>query len=310
VKAIETEWHGHRFRSRLEARWAIFFECLAIDWEYENEGFELDDGTRYLPDFLLHGFYGRRGDKNGDLYVEVKGNVANISHEDAHKIQEFSKNAPIYVVGDIPYAGCVAYDKWSKKMADICYQDSEIKPYNFYTVDGDDFGAFIGVDLLGIPRLFGDDSSYLCVSWGWINNIALKVASMARFEHGETPNERMIDSIRCAAKTMRSHGCGIRRGIDTIKHLSIDDEEILCSIADSMMSFVHTLGLSHMGIVVDDNSASIRFGGMSKFSVPVAECKKGDQLLTCRDDQDIDSSIVSYGFYADPIRDSYLRDER
>ena len=28
IKAIETEYDGHRFRSRLEARWAIFFLSL------------------------------------------------------------------------------------------------------------------------------------------------------------------------------------------------------------------------------------------------------------------------------------------
>jgi hypothetical protein len=54
VKAIETLYKGYRFRSRLEARWAVFFDALEIGWEYEPEGFELDDvGTRYLPDFRV-----------------------------------------------------------------------------------------------------------------------------------------------------------------------------------------------------------------------------------------------------------------
>ncbi len=50
-KAIETEYDGHRFRSRLEARWAVFFNAVGLTYEYEIEGFEMD-GTRYLPDFL------------------------------------------------------------------------------------------------------------------------------------------------------------------------------------------------------------------------------------------------------------------
>lgn len=55
MKAIETAYKGCRFRSRLEARWAVFFEELVVPWEYEPEGFELDDiGTRYLPDFRIH----------------------------------------------------------------------------------------------------------------------------------------------------------------------------------------------------------------------------------------------------------------
>ena len=63
MKAIETRYKGYRFRSRLEARWAVFFDALSIVWEYEPEGFEFEDGTRYLPDFYLP-----------DLrtYVEVK----------------------------------------------------------------------------------------------------------------------------------------------------------------------------------------------------------------------------------------------
>ena len=52
IKAIETEYNGYRFRSRLEARWAVFFDELGIKYQYEPEGFDLD-GTLYLPDFYL-----------------------------------------------------------------------------------------------------------------------------------------------------------------------------------------------------------------------------------------------------------------
>jgi hypothetical protein len=52
IAAIETRYAGCRFRSRLEARWAVFFNRLGIRWEYEPEGFQLDSGL-YLPDFLL-----------------------------------------------------------------------------------------------------------------------------------------------------------------------------------------------------------------------------------------------------------------
>lgn len=53
IKAIETEYKGYRFRSRLEARWAVFFDTLEIKWEYEKEGYTLADGTNYLPDFWI-----------------------------------------------------------------------------------------------------------------------------------------------------------------------------------------------------------------------------------------------------------------
>lgn len=53
IKAIETRYKGYRFRSRLEARWAVFFDALGIQWEYEKEGYDLGDAGWYLPDFWL-----------------------------------------------------------------------------------------------------------------------------------------------------------------------------------------------------------------------------------------------------------------
>jgi hypothetical protein len=53
IKAIETRYKNYRFRSRLEARWAVFFDTLGIAWEYEKEGYDLGDAGWYLPDFWL-----------------------------------------------------------------------------------------------------------------------------------------------------------------------------------------------------------------------------------------------------------------
>lgn len=65
IKAIETQYLGYRFRSRLEARWAVFFDALGIRFEYEPQGYELSDGTWYLPDFYLPDI--KRG-----VFAEVK----------------------------------------------------------------------------------------------------------------------------------------------------------------------------------------------------------------------------------------------
>lgn len=53
MKAIETQYKGYRFRSRLEARWAVFFDRQGIAWEYEKEGYNLGSVGLYLPDFWL-----------------------------------------------------------------------------------------------------------------------------------------------------------------------------------------------------------------------------------------------------------------
>lgn len=50
--AINTKYKGYNFRSRLEARWAVFFDELGIEFEYEKEGYRLPAGN-YLPDFWL-----------------------------------------------------------------------------------------------------------------------------------------------------------------------------------------------------------------------------------------------------------------
>lgn len=93
ITAIETEYLGYKFRSRLEARWAVFFTEAHIPFEYEPEGYEIgmerhaegcriynrergqfldedyecmcDGGrTKYLPDFWL---------PETETWVEVKG---------------------------------------------------------------------------------------------------------------------------------------------------------------------------------------------------------------------------------------------
>lgn len=64
IKAIETVYNGYKFRSRLEARWAVFFDTLGIEYEYEAQGYELQLAGDYLPDFWLP--------KQG-CWLEVKG---------------------------------------------------------------------------------------------------------------------------------------------------------------------------------------------------------------------------------------------
>jgi hypothetical protein len=68
VKAIETHYRGYHFRSRLAARWAVFFSALGLAWEHEPEWFDRD-GVRHLPDFRLRNPFGTVE----SAFVEVKG---------------------------------------------------------------------------------------------------------------------------------------------------------------------------------------------------------------------------------------------
>jgi hypothetical protein len=55
IQAIETRYSGCRFRSRLEARWAVFFDAIGVTWEYEPQGYLVgaEPQKPYLPDFWL-----------------------------------------------------------------------------------------------------------------------------------------------------------------------------------------------------------------------------------------------------------------
>jgi hypothetical protein len=59
IPAIPTKYGGTQFRSRLEARWAAFFDLLGWSWEYEPL-----DLAGYIPDFVI-GF-------SKPMIVEVK----------------------------------------------------------------------------------------------------------------------------------------------------------------------------------------------------------------------------------------------
>lgn len=70
IQALETGYAGHLFRSRLEARWAVFFDALKIPWEYEAERYQLPSG-KYLPDFWL---------PRQELFYEVKGVAPTVAY--------------------------------------------------------------------------------------------------------------------------------------------------------------------------------------------------------------------------------------
>ena len=186
MKVIETEYKGYRFRSRLEARWAVFFDACGVKWEYEPEGFDLGDGIYYLPDFLLHDVFDDSGvDYTGstDLWVEVKGVMTEI---DAKKILYFSGMSPILVVGNIPDGNDI-YDLVScaieqSDSTDLFYPYATI--FNFDTICGNNWGALPGINKQGIfdilpigaTRNFDDINAKATEK-------AYRLARQARFEH-------------------------------------------------------------------------------------------------------------------------------
>jgi hypothetical protein len=63
IGAIPTEYNGRTYRSRIEARWALLFDLLKLQFMYEPQVVETPLGN-YLPDFFL---------PTQSCWVEIKG---------------------------------------------------------------------------------------------------------------------------------------------------------------------------------------------------------------------------------------------
>lgn len=96
IKVIQTKYKGILFRSRLEARWAVFLDKLNIKWFYEFEGYDLD-GVWYLPDFWLPTF-------SGGMFMEVKPqNLVGVEMEKCMRLVEATKKQIWLAVGHPDY---------------------------------------------------------------------------------------------------------------------------------------------------------------------------------------------------------------
>lgn len=189
LDAIETNYNGYRFRSRAEARWAVFFDFLGVEYEYEPEGFNLPSGKRYLPDFRVKcwGLRGKIEDEPFDLWIEVKGVM---TREDAFKIWDFvgdDYENPLLIVSSIPNV------VWNEQISNSALFRSydmmngiEIYPFNYKTIDGDYFAAYPAAHK-GKFYLWGDDSNYITNDTEELNKVknAYICAKRARFEFGE-----------------------------------------------------------------------------------------------------------------------------
>lgn len=118
LKAIETQYNGYRFRSRLEARWAVFFDKAGIKYQYEPEGFEVEgyDGEvyRYLPDFYLPEI---------GIYAEVKPS-ADMLLNDEDKIAfmidwEGPLSDGLLILGQIPNVSITGMPKQHETLARV-----------------------------------------------------------------------------------------------------------------------------------------------------------------------------------------------
>lgn len=177
-KAIETKWHGCRFRSKLEAQWAVVFELIGLEWAYEPTGYKLPNGLWYMPDFIVAGLVGI-GD--GWTFVEVKGKMTEL---DRRKVDEFSRYYPIYVVGEVPYQD--PFGTQHRRFA---------KDTAFHSLSRIFVERSRGVVESGALGVGNDGMPEIVPEWHWFGDeqatrLAFLAACYARFDHGETPEQQ------------------------------------------------------------------------------------------------------------------------
>lgn len=105
-RAIDTVYKGYKFRSRLEARWAVFLSHSPDRWVYEMEGYQLESGW-YLPDFTI--FDAKSGKLK--MFIEVKpGPRPDLSEligspeiAKIHELSRANKNVSVDIVYGDPY---------------------------------------------------------------------------------------------------------------------------------------------------------------------------------------------------------------
>ena len=197
---IQTEYRGYRFRSRLEARWAVFLDAIGRPWEYERQGYSLPSGN-YLPDFWLP--IEHEAHPDAGYWLEIKGDEP--TREELRlccELTDATRHHCILLAGS-PDPERVRV--WKSMIFAPRFPDADGEG-----VDGDpmDFPAMVDglagceTDGWGKPRVTTvEDLFWSTMGYAWYHSparsltisgldAALRKARSARFEHGETPFTR------------------------------------------------------------------------------------------------------------------------
>jgi len=193
MKAIDTQYKGYLFRSRLEARWAVFFDALGLNWEYEPEGFDLSSGARYLPDFCVE-YPGQKFSERTKWWFEVKGNLKTVSHNEWAKMIEFEDNVNNLVLLDGPpdvrlYSGprmsCTVLTKVKIENIGDAMPPKDYIPMPFHAQEhtfSADRDGWLLWSSKGRPWWECYDNLYAFPEWLDVINEAVTKARSARFE--------------------------------------------------------------------------------------------------------------------------------
>lgn len=244
IKAIETRYKGYRFRSRLEARWAVFFDALNIPYEYEKQGYDLGQDGPYLPDFWLPGH---------KLWMEVKGEEpTEDEHAKSAALARMTEWPVVIVSGQIGGQFCEVANCWlASYQAHVHYgspglyarhnlprvyrEDVESSSlviggdwsnswqlFDFVLSEGFSFTAIrstesvleeiVKADLAYFLSKYGKDHPTWKHGWrvqtGWIANITAGewTSFQVRMDFPGTPSDRVMDAFVAARSARFEHG--------------------------------------------------------------------------------------------------------
>lgn len=105
MEPINTHYNGYWFRSRLEARWAVFLDEVRVKWGYEVQGFRLNfrnrnkKGRNYLPDFYLQDIE-TPWSKSTAMWIEIKGVMKEKSKKRCRDLAIESECPVLLIQGD------------------------------------------------------------------------------------------------------------------------------------------------------------------------------------------------------------------
>lgn len=171
IMSIDTVYNGHKFRSRLEARYAIFMQSMNIEWVYELEGYKLPSGW-YLPDFYLPDF-----EFNGS-FAEVKFKFNEDEIKLCKELCELTKK-PVLMLEGIPSVKMYSIFYFEETKNEVSLVRGMISP------DERRYGQRMYV----WPEFAKGDYEYLSEEgvkyWEGYYNHAIDKANMARFEFAD-----------------------------------------------------------------------------------------------------------------------------
>ncbi len=172
IKAIETCYKGYRFRSRLEARWAVYFDAEGLAWEYEKEGYNLGPAGLYLPDFWL---------PQVSMWAEVKPEAfSELELDKAWALYDHTNHPVIFLVGLPDNCSYKFTDRWFDTDCERSYNDCVVSSYHGYPKDEKRFFTNTGE---------GDYESHLPTRSAYdfaSSPESVIAARSARFEFGES----------------------------------------------------------------------------------------------------------------------------